>query len=498
LLTEALWAPVVGMESTNKGDGYWLVAEDSGVFAFGGAPFLGNLYQQLIALGFPATAENVGQIIHGPVRGMARNPATSGYWLWAADGGVFSFGTPFHGSPYAAIHLQGKTAVGFRVIGGGSGYDVEDNTGVVHRCQNGTCHVTTEPPHNPGTPGTPGTPAAPAPGIKVWYGDSQTFGTGGVPQPWVNIVGNVSDPDGIKRVEYRLNGGPLRGLNWGPDSRRLDEPGDFNIELCTNRPATHPCASANPPRPRLNSGDNTLEIRLTDRQDNVQVRQVKVRWQPPATPPATTSAKQVVDGLWSISGDMTRTVKIGYDRALAVGDLSWKNYEVTVPVTIGSHESVAAPQSGTALVGLGLRWNGHTPVQATDQPHWGFEEVGAYAYYRLHAASEGGPRVTLQGHDSDNDDVREPIVSDGATLPANLTYIFKARVSGNRYWFKVWRPDTPEPPYLPASGDVCDPNVNVHSCTIVEPSGPATGSLLLLAHHWDVRFGKVTVTKLPG
>jgi hypothetical protein len=33
--------PVVGMTATADGHGYWLVAADGGVFAFGDAPFLG-------------------------------------------------------------------------------------------------------------------------------------------------------------------------------------------------------------------------------------------------------------------------------------------------------------------------------------------------------------------------------------------------------------------------------------------------------------------------
>ena len=33
-----------------------------------------------------------------PVVGMAVDPGTGGYWLVAADGGVFSFDAPFEGS----------------------------------------------------------------------------------------------------------------------------------------------------------------------------------------------------------------------------------------------------------------------------------------------------------------------------------------------------------------------------------------------------------------
>jgi hypothetical protein len=63
--------------------GYWLVASDGGIFSFG-APFYGS----------------TGNIhLNKPVVGMAATPDGHGYWLVASDGGVFSFGDArFHGS----------------------------------------------------------------------------------------------------------------------------------------------------------------------------------------------------------------------------------------------------------------------------------------------------------------------------------------------------------------------------------------------------------------
>jgi hypothetical protein len=40
---ESLNGSVTGIESLRNGFGYWLVAEDGGVFAFGEAPFDGSL-----------------------------------------------------------------------------------------------------------------------------------------------------------------------------------------------------------------------------------------------------------------------------------------------------------------------------------------------------------------------------------------------------------------------------------------------------------------------
>jgi hypothetical protein len=43
LTTQPLNAPVVGIVTTPDGKGYWLVAADGGVFSFGSAPFEGSM-----------------------------------------------------------------------------------------------------------------------------------------------------------------------------------------------------------------------------------------------------------------------------------------------------------------------------------------------------------------------------------------------------------------------------------------------------------------------
>jgi hypothetical protein len=69
--------PIVGMTSTPIGRGYWLVAADGGLFSYGDARFLGSM-----------GASHLNQ----PVVGMAGAPSGRGYWLVARDGGIFSFG----------------------------------------------------------------------------------------------------------------------------------------------------------------------------------------------------------------------------------------------------------------------------------------------------------------------------------------------------------------------------------------------------------------------
>ena len=74
-----------------------------------------------------------------------------------------------------------------------------------------------------------GVPAGPE--IDVWYGDTQTFGAVGTAQPWINILGNVSDADGIAALSYTIDGGAPVSLSVGPDGRRLESQGDFNVDL---------------------------------------------------------------------------------------------------------------------------------------------------------------------------------------------------------------------------------------------------------------------------
>ena len=70
--------------ATSDGQGYWLLASDGGIFAFGDAQFRGSMG---------------GSPLNRPIVGMAATPDGGGYWLVASDGGIFAFGdAPFEGS----------------------------------------------------------------------------------------------------------------------------------------------------------------------------------------------------------------------------------------------------------------------------------------------------------------------------------------------------------------------------------------------------------------
>ncbi len=75
--------PVLDSIATPSGKGYYMVASDGGIFAFGDARFFGSMG---------------GAVLNAPVQSLVPDPDRAGYWLVASDGGVFAFGAPFRGS----------------------------------------------------------------------------------------------------------------------------------------------------------------------------------------------------------------------------------------------------------------------------------------------------------------------------------------------------------------------------------------------------------------
>jgi hypothetical protein len=89
--------PIVGMAATPTGRGYWLVAADGGIFSFGDARFLGS-----------TGAMRLNQ----PIVGMAATATGQGYWLVAADGSIFSYGDArFLGSASGLSRVAGMATL---------------------------------------------------------------------------------------------------------------------------------------------------------------------------------------------------------------------------------------------------------------------------------------------------------------------------------------------------------------------------------------------------
>jgi L,D-transpeptidase catalytic domain len=144
----ALNAPLVGIAATPSGRGYWLLAQDGGIFSYGSARYYGStgaMHLNQPVVGITATPTGRGYLLvgsdggifsfgdaryHGstgarhlnsPIVGIATTPRERGYWLVAADGGIFSFGNArFHGS--LGVFPIGSSIVGIVSTPTGHGY----------------------------------------------------------------------------------------------------------------------------------------------------------------------------------------------------------------------------------------------------------------------------------------------------------------------------------------------------------------------------------------
>ena len=331
-------------------------------------------------------------------------------------------------------------------------------------------------PRGAANPGTRFQASPNAPAITVWYGPTQAFGPNGDPQKWINIVGNVTSAPALASLTYSLNGGPAKTLATGPNNSRLINSGDFNIEIDYTD---------------LLPGNNTVSITAIDGGGGTTPAVVTVNYQarPGAWTPGnytidwTTAAKindvaQVVDGNWMISGGKARptaAAATGFDRLIAIGDMAWRDYTVTVPITVHAMDLNKSPG-----VGLIVRWLGHFDNGVGLQPLVGWRRLGAMAWYRYEkaTATEG---LQLLGNTGTT------LGTKGFSLALGTTYMYKVSVTSNAdltkpstYRFKVW----PQAQTEPATWDLEKTGI---------AGEPRSGSIVLVAHHADVSFGNVTV-----
>lgn len=103
----------------NPGDlkGYWILASNGGVFAYGSALFQGSAVGDLCG-GCTAVA-------------LTSTPTGQGYWVLGSDGGIFAFNAPFYGSASGQFG-SGVSAVGMSAMPNGSGYWIVNNLGQVY------------------------------------------------------------------------------------------------------------------------------------------------------------------------------------------------------------------------------------------------------------------------------------------------------------------------------------------------------------------------------
>ncbi|MEM6656497.1 MAG: cadherin-like domain-containing protein, partial [Pseudomonadota bacterium] len=311
--------------------------------------------------------------------------------------------------------------------------------------------------------------------IDVWYGLNQSFGGPGEGQTAINILGNVAGT--IETLTYSLNGGPEQMLLVGADTARLQNNGDFNVEIdFSELDGT--------------SSDDVVTITATLAGGVVVTRDVVVQYQAGpvwdtnynidwSTVTDAQDVLQIVDGTWSWDENGIRPVDLGYDRLLVLGDQNWDNYELNMAITM--HDiNVDDPVGVAEAFAIGLLWGGHTQEPSDTQLNTGYEPGASFTYTHLfkntsyHKFSE---LVGVQSYD----------------LQEGLTYNFTVRVEqtgiyDRLYSLKVWEEGTAEPVDWTLQ--------SLETFSLDE--APATGGIYLNAHYYDVTFGDLTVTEITG
>jgi regulation of enolase protein 1 (concanavalin A-like superfamily)/LmbE family N-acetylglucosaminyl deacetylase len=218
-------------------------------------------------------------------------------------------------------------------------------------------------------------PCASGPSIVVWRGSPQTFGTVGIPQRWINVLGNVEDPQGIGSLWYRLNSGPSRSLNIGPSDDRLAHAGDFNIELFYGD---------------LRPGLNDVEITAVDTGGNSTVKHVQVDWQgtsdtpPPENGPVLVVVAHPDDEALGMTGVIHHAKAAGrrvYVAIVTNGDSGLSGTESGYcgaasgdPATNAAYGLTRLRETATAMGMLGLHWS--ASLMTTDIIYLGYPQLG--------------------------------------------------------------------------------------------------------------------------
>ena len=108
--------PVLGMERTASGKGYWLFASDGGIFSFGDA--------QVLRLARRA------RTLTSPVVSMQRTATGKGYWMMTQDGRIFAFGDAHgYGDIAGCSNYERSAAPRMLVAPDGDGYWIATGNG---------------------------------------------------------------------------------------------------------------------------------------------------------------------------------------------------------------------------------------------------------------------------------------------------------------------------------------------------------------------------------
>ncbi len=123
-----LQRPVVGITPTLDRNGYWLVATDGGVFSFGDSSFYGSIP----GLGLHPAGSGQPHSLNAPVVGIVPSITQHGYFMVASDGGVFAFGDAHFAGSCPGVGGCAGSAVAVLPDRSGNGYWLVTNEGAVY------------------------------------------------------------------------------------------------------------------------------------------------------------------------------------------------------------------------------------------------------------------------------------------------------------------------------------------------------------------------------
>ena len=332
--------------------------------------------------------------------------------------------------------------------------------------------------------------------ITVWGGLAQRVGHLGTAQADFNLAGNVFRWETLASLGYSINGGSELPLSWGDradgfgDARRLAANGDFNADV---------------PLVQLQMGTNSIALRAVDIYGKQDLQTVVVTREVGASPLPLDIAwstvadvqdvGQAVDGVWAADSTGLRTLSTGYDRIFLLGEVNWRDYEITCPVTVHAVQA-PGPLSDKAGLGFLMRFTGHVVGGHRNwpdaQPKWGYQPFGGIGWLRWIAGATSPPTVQFYHGDYD-------VLDNFGTIDNSLagaTIWLKMRCESledapngdgvTRYSLKVWPAGETEPV--------------AWNFQVVQQSPFALrqGAVGLLAHHVEATFGDVTIVDLGG
>ena len=123
-----LQRPVVGISPTASEDGYWLVASDGGIFAFGDAGYHGSIP----GVGLAPAGSGLPHSLNAPIVGIVPSSDGGGYFMVASDGGVFAFGDAHFAGSCPGVGGCAGAAAAVVPDASGNGYWLITRTGNVY------------------------------------------------------------------------------------------------------------------------------------------------------------------------------------------------------------------------------------------------------------------------------------------------------------------------------------------------------------------------------